>query len=262
MTCSGLRHSKLTNKREVKQCLSCNNDFEVVQSYKEFGKYCSSNCFYKHKYNRESKIIILRCEACGKDYEKKFIHRKSRFCSKVCATSGDKNSQFGLGKEQARNKVPRWHIGKTKETDERLRRLGEKISVIIADKIVKGEWKHIGFKGEHYTGLKNGGVVSYLRSSYESIFARILDSDDNVVSWNHEPFRIPYLFEGSVHNYVPDFYVKLADGTNVIVEVKPEVLIECAVNVAKHKAALDWCNSNDFSFALVSEQELNLGTII
>lgn len=127
----------------------------------------------------------------------------------------------------------------------------------MAEKLVRGEWKHnTGFKGEHYTGLKNGPVEVYLRSSYESTYARILDSDENVASWTHEPFRIPYFFDGSVHNYVPDFLVTFLDGSKKLVEVKPAVLTETPVNAAKSSAARVWCETNDVEFTIVSEDLL------
>ena len=225
-TCASVAISKTLTTRETKQCLACGKNFEVVQSYKDIGKYCSLTCFYKHKYGRDSAIVIKTCEGCGKDFQKPFTQRKIRFCTISCAVSGDRNGQYGLGKEQGRNKVPRWHAGKTKKTDDRLRLMGEKISVIMADKIVSGTWDHgFGFVGEHYVGVKNGNEQMYCRSSYESAYVRQLDSDPGIISWESEPFRIPYSFKGSIHNYVPDFLVTRAEGDS-LVEVKPEILTD------------------------------------
>ena len=98
----------------------------------------------------------------------------------------------------------------------------------------------------------------YLRSSYESKYARILDESDDVVRWEHEPFRIPYLFEGSTHNYVPDFLITLANDEGELVEVKPAALCDSAVVQAKESAARAWCDQNGVTFRIVSEGDLDL----
>lgn len=161
-TCNAACAGKLLSKKKlaqrvIKTCLNCEKQYDIVPSYEEESKYCSSDCFYKHKYKRDSKTVVKICEGCGVQFEKPFILREVKHCSKSCAVSGERNSQFGLGKNQARNKVPRWHVGKTAKTDERLRLTGEKISRIVADKMVAGTWSppSTGFVGEHYMGVKN-----------------------------------------------------------------------------------------------------------
>lgn len=242
--------------RETKQCLACGGDFEVVQSYKDKGKYCSYECFLGTRKTRQSDVVKT-CKGCKREFSVPFTRSEQRFCGYGCANSGENNAQFGLGKDQAWNTVPRWHTGKTKETDPRLRALGEKISVIIANKMVSGSWSppSTGFKGEHYIGVKNGGEVAYLRSSYESAFARELDADPKVLSWEHEPFRIPYVFEGSIRNYVPDFLVSRADG-NFLVEIKPKLLTDAPLNVVKQQAAESWCAANGISYLSITEQHM------
>ena len=136
--------------------------------------------------------------------------------------------------------------------------MAEKISANIADKMVNGEWKHVGFKGEHYSSPKNGNVEVYLRSSYEVRFAQMLDESDNVICWEHEPFRIPYLFEGSTHNYVPDFLITHTNDERELVEVKPAVLRGSDVVQTKESAARAWCDQNGVSFRIVSEADLNI----
>lgn len=60
-------------------------------------------------------------------------------------------------------------------------------------------------------------------STWEYNAAFQLDKHPNVTAWtknDHLHFEIPYMFQGIVHKYRPDFIVKLTNGTNLIVEVK------------------------------------------
>lgn len=60
-------------------------------------------------------------------------------------------------------------------------------------------------------------------STWEYNAAFQLDKHPNVKAWtknDHLHFEIPYMFQGIVHKYRPDFIVKLIDDTYFIVEVK------------------------------------------
>ncbi len=253
--CAKTAISKTLTTREVKQCLACGKDFEVVQSYKDKGKYCSYDCFLSTRNTRQPDVEKT-CEFCKKQFTVAYIRHEQRFCGYSCANSGENNAFYGI---PFRKGLPAWNVGLTKQSDERLRLAGEKISVVITDKMVNGSWSPLttGFKGEHYTGVKNGGKTVYLRSSYESLYARMLDAYESVVSWEHEPMRIPYMFEGSVHNYVPDFLVTSRIGPQQLVEVKPALLIDTPQNLAKQKAAEEWCKQNSVQFLVITEKDLS-----
>lgn len=264
-TCSPACHSrnmstKLTT-REIKQCLHCGSDFEVVQSYKEHGKYCSLDCFYRHHYGKESDTVVLKCEGCGQEFERPFAGRKAKFCSKSCAISGERNGMCLHPELSPWKGKQAWNHGKTAKDDPRLAAMGEKISEIIADKMVNGEWNHQpGYKGEHFFSKKNNKEF-YLRSSYESKYARMLEQDDDVVSYEHEPFRIPYLLDGSMHNYVPDFFVTRTQGKKQLIEVKPSMFVG-GVNAVKFQAARQWCQLNGVDYCIVTEAEIESGIVI
>lgn len=258
--CAKTAISKTLTTRVVKQCLHCGDDYEATQAYKDDAKYCSYNCFLQTRKTRQPDVV-KNCEHCKKDFTVPFTKAEQRFCGYSCANSGEHNAMFGVKGEQhpTHGQIP-WNSGLTTKTDPRLRALGEKISTIISDKMVAGTWSPptTGYKGEHYRGVKNcQGKVPYLRSSYESTFARMLDEDPEVASWEHEPMRIPYVFEGSVHNYVPDFLVTRTDGKSFLVEVKPSLLTDTPANQAKMKAALTWCELNDVGYLSVTEENLS-----
>jgi hypothetical protein len=112
--------------------------------------------------------VTITCEGCGKDVERPFIQRGRRFCSYSCSNKGKNNTQFGLGKEQAWNKVERWSKGLTATTDNRLAEAGRKISAIVAQKMVDGAWSPpvTHFKASHFESKKCDKTF-YCRSSYE-----------------------------------------------------------------------------------------------
>lgn len=259
LECAKTAISKTLTTRETKDCLACGKPFEVVQSYKDKGKYCSYDCFLSTRKTRQPDVTKT-CEHCQDKFTVPFTRKDQRFCGYECSNAGEHNGMFGVtGKDHPMFGRLAWNNGLTSRTDERLRAAGEKISVIIADKMVSGSWSPptTGFKGEHYAGVKNGGKVVYLRSSYESLYARMLDAYESVVSWEHEPMRITYVFEGSVHNYVPDFLVASRIGPQHLVEVKPAILTNTPQNMVKQEAAVAWCKQNGVVYLVVTEKDLS-----
>jgi len=107
-----------------------------------------------------------------------------------------------------------------------------------------------GFKWSvgDYTSSKTGEVIFY-RSSWELEYAKMLDTNAAVTTWDYEPFAIKYVIGTKQHNYVPDFLVTYVDDTKELVEVKPPSLDSTNVNRAKRLAALELCNKNGWSYA-------------
>ena len=62
--------------------------------------------------------------------------------------------------------------------------------------------------------------VIHHESNLEKDFIYILKFDPGVVSVTHQPLEIPYSLDGKKKIYVPDFFVKYKDGSQVIFEVK------------------------------------------
>lgn len=61
------------------------------------------------------------------------------------------------------------------------------------------------------------------RSSLELKFCKYCDLSHDVVSWESEPFSLPYIhpFKGTTSNYWIDFIIKMRDGSVHMIEVKP-----------------------------------------
>ena len=120
------------------------------------------------------------------------------------------------------------------------------------------------------------------RSLWERKFMVYCDKNDRTLEWGSEEFFIPYRspIDGKIHRYFPDFYVKVKtkQGTTKkwVVEVKPKkqtqppkkrkrmtksYLYECqtyAVNQAKWKAAVEFCEDRMIQFKIITEDELGI----
>jgi len=107
--------------------------------------------------------------------------------------------------------------------------------------------------GQDMITLKGGNFRT--RSSYETKYVNILESDPQVVKFEYEPFQIEYEHDGIIKSYTPDFLVIYEDHAE-LVEVKPSRLISMERNPAKFIAARRHCLDNDLDFVVVTEKRL------
>jgi hypothetical protein len=120
------------------------------------------------------------------------------------------------------------------------------------------------------------------RSSWERKFCRYCDLNENIIEWGSEEFYIPYIspLDNRVHKYFPDFIIKVKESYGTIktyvIEVKPKkqttlpkrskrqtksYIYECktyAVNQAKWKAAVEFCEDRRINFKIITEDELGI----
>lgn len=114
---------------------------------------------------------------------------------------------------------------------------------------VATSFKHC--KSGHHHSPKAGKV--HYRSSYELAFFQQLDAEPEVSTYEVETLQIPYKFEGKKRTYIPDVLIHYVDGTQEIVEIKPEALLDTPENDAKLEAAF---KQYGYQFVIVTEQEL------
>lgn len=138
------------------------------------------------------------------------------------------------------------------------------------------------FTPSNFQKYKGDPTKIIYRSLWERKFMVWCDTNPNILEWGSEEFFIPYIspVDGRQHRYFPDFYVKLRTVTGQIkryvVEVKP--LAQCkmpkkpsrqtkkyisevktyAVNQAKWKAAVDFCEDRLWEFKIITEKELQI----
>jgi hypothetical protein len=119
------------------------------------------------------------------------------------------------------------------------------------------------------------------RSSWEVDFMRWCDRNSNILEWGSEEFFINYLDPTSnkVRRYYPDFLIKVKESDEsiktYIIEVKPErqtkppkqspnkqrktYITEALTyekNMAKWKAAKEWCDDRNITFKIITESHL------
>ena len=130
------------------------------------------------------------------------------------------------------------------------------------------------YKGDHHN-------IVY-RSLWERKFMVYCDNSDNILEWGSEEIIIPYLspWDGKLHRYFPDFYIKVRQASGnikkFIIEVKPKKQTRppesvhrktkkwlnevktYSINEAKWKSASEWCGNNDMEFKILTEEELGI----
>ena len=120
-----------------------------------------------------------------------------------------------------------------------------------------------------------GNKTPLARSSWETVFMRMLDEHPGVQSWASESIQIPYRdpLTGKYTIYVPDFFIVYQDRNGKkhaeVVEVKPKNQTmrenvgksrynqeQYIKNMAKWEAASAWCKQKKLRFRIVSEDDI------
>jgi len=123
------------------------------------------------------------------------------------------------------------------------------------------------------------------RSSWERRFMIFLDNHDSIISWSSEEIVVPYYweFDMKMHRYFPDFLVTMKTNQGVVrmmIEIKPysqtiapvktgrkrerTFLMEVETytkNIAKWKAAEQYCKERGWLFRIITEKELFKGKV-
>ena len=108
------------------------------------------------------------------------------------------------------------------------------------------------------------------------------DLNENIIEWGSEEIALPYRspLDNRVHRYFPDFYIKVKENTGVIkkylIEIKPKKqtvepkiqkrktksyiyeVTEYAKNMAKWRAAEEFCKDRMWEFKVLTEDELGI----
>ena len=141
----------------------------------------------------------------------------------------------------------------------------------------KGRYNPINPK--KYRG--NPNQIIY-RSLWEKKVMVYCDKNGAILEWGSEEIIVPYLspWDGRIHRYFPDFYMKVkqADGSikKFIVEVKPKAQTKepiknpkrktrkwfgevknWGINQAKWKSAEEYCKDQGMEFKIFTEDHIN-----
>lgn len=120
----------------------------------------------------------------------------------------------------------------------------------------------------------------YYRSSWEKVCMNRFDLSEYILKWGSEVIIIPYLSpkDNRIHRYFMDFVIVTGDKDNrkvTLIEVKPKAqtkkprktarksdktylneAVTYAVNIAKWKAAEEYCKQKGFTFLKLTEDEI------
>lgn len=120
------------------------------------------------------------------------------------------------------------------------------------------------------------------RSLWERNFMKYCDTTDKILEWQSEEIRIPYRspLDNKIHLYFPDFFIKVKESNgeikNYIIEIKPKrqtiepqikkrktkgyiyEVVEYAKNQAKWESAREYCKDRNWTFRVLTEEDLGL----
>lgn len=211
------------------------------------------------------------CEFCNR----KFIQNKGckRFCSIRCKNTV--LSRHGAKKRKEDVNYCSWNKGKTKETDERVRKNGaatlgrkkskehkQKISASVSNNIVNKQIKTNSYykHGSYFSKLNNKEF--WYRSSYELEAYKLLDNEDmqNIIkSWDVECLRISYIDENNqIRNTIPDILIEYKSGKKQLIDIKPSCRLNEKINILRHKACEKYCKENNIIYSIWTEKELGI----
>ncbi|MES2863013.1 MAG: TnsA endonuclease N-terminal domain-containing protein [Bacteroidota bacterium] len=103
--------------------------------------------------------------------------------------------------------------------------------------------------------LKNNDTIDF-ESSLERDFISLLEFEDKVVKYCHQPIKIYYCNDKKY--YVPDFYIEYENGRKEIVEIKysNDLLINHDKFKYKFEAAREFCKANNIKFLILTEIDI------
>jgi len=144
---------------------------------------------------------------------------------------------------------------KARHPTEKIPQTGQLKSLIWRDISPQGKvkTKKPKFREGYYESTKMGKAM-YYRSGWEATVFELLDTWNEVVAFEAEPFEIPYIHDGNCHNYKPDIFVAFLDGHKEIWEVKPSSQTHLEKNQDKWFSAKRACEARDWGFEVITEQ--------
>lgn len=109
------------------------------------------------------------------------------------------------------------------------------------------------FREGYLTSNKNGGKEMHYRSGMECDVYGFLEAMPEVISYEVEPFKVQYSFQGEVHDYNPDLKINFDDGHIEIWEIKPSNQTHLPKNTAKWESCQQHCQTRGYNFMVLTE---------
>lgn len=179
--------------RVLLKCDWCQEDFEKHPG--DLGKhnnFCSIPCGEAFKRGNSKMFITKSCKRCQKEYETLY-RRQTEYCSVECSSLYQPSKEHvGYGKEGPTKGMKPWTFGLTKETDERIADLGNKVSKTQKEQFISGIRSN---SMDNNPNWKNGLGVTPLHQSvrqmtkYKEWRLAVFKRDDFICIWCKDTSR-------------------------------------------------------------------------
>lgn len=116
--------------------------------------------------------------------------------------------------------------------------------------------KKPSFREGYFESNKMKKVMHY-RSGYECDVFECLESLNEIAAYDSESLKIPYIWNGEPHNYIPDIFVQFVDGRRELWEIKPANQTSDPQNQAKWASAKKFCEHMGWKFEIITEPTIN-----
>lgn len=255
-----------------KKCKTCK---KIFYSERIVAQYCCLKCYW----NSTDKKLKEKMKKHGKNVFGKYAKEYGVWNKGFTKKDFPQLACPGNGKNFTKNK-PHWCLGKTKETDAKVKQMaiktkariiemyttgeidlskrktdcvatGKKISKTISYKIANGLIKPPTYVSGEYFNKKIKTIETY-DSSYELIRMKQLDALN--IKWTKKHgIHIPYIdVDGKHRHYVPDFLIE----NKIVEEVKPKNFLKNKTIKLKKRAAISFCKKNKLQYRIVTEKEI------
>jgi len=104
---------------------------------------------------------------------------------------------------------------------------------------------------------KTGKDLRY-DSSYELKALQMMENNSDILFFDRCHFSIPCKYNDSQHQYIPDFLVTYFSGEIKLIEVKPKKLLCSPETIGKFRAAINYCEEENFIYEIWTEIELDI----
>ena len=135
----------------------------------------------------------------------------------------------------------------------------EKISKTVCELYKNGTYdlKKKNYKTAWVQISKSMGSI-WCRSGLEQNFLFKINLVDNVSLVASAAYlRIPYTFNNSSHNYLPDFRVVMKDGSQFLVEIKSSYFLTLPKEIVKMEALKNYCKNKPLTCVILNEKEID-----
>ncbi|WP_068792297.1 TnsA endonuclease N-terminal domain-containing protein [Brevibacillus laterosporus] len=117
-------------------------------------------------------------------------------------------------------------------------------------------------KGKHHRGLEPSLKLESStdwESSLERDYIKLLEFDQDIISYEHQPLVINYSNQGKAARYFPDFKIITKQHGTILIEVKPEKFINLEENRIKFAVGRMFCQKQGWEFQVKTELHIRPG---